>query len=762
VVAPVVAAAIFVAFGGTWFGRTTAGSAIEPQPAARLVSFNPFPMMDAETCTWEVATPEAPPALDTTPVQLLAQTDQPGAGGRRAGSICATLDCASPTAQRKPLRFIQDPYHGYSGVAVDPVRDEVVLLDENRFNILVYDRRANTPAAAPRTEPKRVIGGLQTESEYVSGVHIDPSTGDLYVVNNDTVHNLAIFSRNAQGNVEPDGHLTSPYGNFGIAVNDATQELFLTVQHDSAVMVYRKAARGDERPIRLIQGDRTRMGDPHGIVYDAKSNLIFVSNYGTSRQAVQGTLGANGRKDLPRVPNWPAGNLMPYSYRHEVQLGTGRFGPPSITVYDADAHGNVAPVRVIEGPKAQLNWPTAIALDSERGELYVANSVGDSINVFSATAQGDVAPTRVLKGARTLLKNPSGVFVDTVNDEVWVANFGNHMATVYRRTASGDTAPLRVIRSAPVSEPASLFSNPFGVAYDTRREEIIAPNCVGHPRIGIFARTADKNAAPVRWIEGQNTLLNRTVHSVGYDAIHDEIVVNSNSGQAILTFRGGADGNEAPIRIIHGPKTQLRDPEKITLDPVNNEIYVFNMSIRDSVLVFDRMAQGDVAPKRILKGPDTLLGAGAGAVDPVHNLLVVGGGNGLLIFDRTASGNTKPKAVIRGPSTGLGGGGLMTIYPETGRILTTVMGRGAGGESSQASDEAFMGVWSINDNGDIPPRWTIGGPKGMLRRPHGVVVDAKNKTVIITDKYQNGVLTYSFPEMFEPDRSRQTARADSR
>jgi DNA-binding beta-propeller fold protein YncE len=749
VCAPVVAAAAVFLLSG------------DPHASSpRLVSVSPLPPSLGETCTWDVATLEQP----RTPGVAAFQAPQPAASGRRErpeGGICATLDCASATAKRQPLRFIQDPYAGFSAVAVDPVRNEVVLLDENRFNILVYDRLANTPASAARTDPRRRIGGMRTESEYVSGVYIDPPSGDLYVVNNDTVHDLTVFSRNAQGDVPPDGLLESPYGNFGIAVSEQRQELFLTVQHDSAVMVYRKMARGHERPIRLIQGNRTGMGDPHGIAFDPKTNLIFVTNYGTSRQAVPGTLGAGGSTRTPRIPLWPSGNLMPFSYRHEVVLGTGTFGPPSITVYPADAQGNVAPVRVIQGPNTRLNWPTAVAVDSEHGEIYVANAVGDTINVFAATAQGNAAPIRVLKGAQTLLKNPTGVSVDIANDEVWVANFGNHMATVYRRTAAGDAAPLRVIRSAPLNEPASLFSNPFGVAYDTRREEIIAPNCVGHPRIATFARTADKNAPPMRTIEGQKTLLNRTVHSVGYDAIHDEIVVNSNSGQAILTFRGGANGDEAPIRIVQGPKTQLRDPEKIALDPVNNEIIVFNMSIRDAVLVFERTAQGDVAPKRILKGPDTMLGAGAGAVDPVNNLLVVGGSNGILIFDRTAEGNTKPKAVIRGDKTGLGGGGLMTIYPQTGRILTTVMGRGAGGEASQASDEAFMGVWSIHDNGNIPPRWTIGGPKGMLRRPHGVVVDGKNKTVIITDKYQNGVLTYSFPEMFEPDRPRQTARADS-
>jgi hypothetical protein len=85
------------------------------------------------------------------------------------------------------------------------------------------------------------------------------------------------------------------------------------------------------------------------------------------------------------------------------------------------------------------------------------------------------------------------------------------------------------------------------------------------------------------------------------------------------------------------------------------------------------------------------------------------------------------------------------------------MGPGAGGEAGQASDGAYVGIWNIEDNGDVPPQWTIGGPKGVLRRPHGVTVNAKEKTVIITDKYVNAVLTYSLPEMFEPNRSQQSA-----
>ena len=98
------------------------------------------------------------------------------------------------------------------------------------------------------------------------------------------------------------------------------------------------------------------------------------------------------------------------------------------------------------------------------------------------------------------------------------------------------------------------------------------------------------------------------MHAIAYDEIHDEIVVQSNIGQALLTFRGGANGEEAPIRIIQGPKTLLRDPQTIFIDAVNSEIYAMNMGTDDTLLVFDRTAQGDVAPKRVLKTPGSIAG----------------------------------------------------------------------------------------------------------------------------------------------------------
>ncbi len=239
------------------------------------------------------------------------------------------------------------------------------------------------------------------------------------------------------------------------------------------------------------------------------------------------------------------------------------------------------------------------------------------------------------------------------------------------------------------------------------------------------------------------------MHSIDYDDIHDEIVVPQQFAQAILTFRGSASGDEPPIRVIQGSKTQLKRPDRITVDPVHNEIFVPDGG---AVMVYSREAHGNVAPIRILEGPDTQLGGGAVAVDPVNNLLIVAGsagerggeeGDHLLIFDRTAEGNAKPLRVIRGPNTMLTNTKNVRVYPPGGWILVA-----EDGVEGRATGLSFVGVWSIQDDGDVPPRWTIGGPKGALLKPRGVALDPKNRAVIVSDKKLNAVLTYYLPEIF--------------
>jgi DNA-binding beta-propeller fold protein YncE len=716
-----------VALGGGWLASPG---------EAHLVAFESLANSGAnETCEWETAAPQFPSYAAA------------GAAAAQLPSADARLD----VAKRPPLTFIQDPYPNFSSIAVDATRNEIVMTDENRFRIMVYDRTAVTPASAEATTPKRIINGLNTHTQYASDVYVDPPTGEIYVINNDTVHNTTIYGRKAAGDAPPDREFVSPYGNFGAAVDESRQEMYLTLQHNAAIMVYKKSSGMKDTAVRLIQGDKTRMGDPHGIAFDPKNRLLYVANYGTGHQVKMGTTGSGGR---PRIPNWPAGN-----YGQEIIKGTGRFDPPSIVVLPADSNGDVAPLRVIQGPKTGFNWPTGVAFDSERQELYVANQAGGEILVFRADQQGDVAPIRVLKGPKTLMKNPSDVFIDAANNEMWIASYGNHLALAYTLGASGDAAPVRVIRGAPMNTPGTLIGNPYTIAYDANREQILVPSCVAHPRVAAFARDADKNAMPVRSIEGSNTKLNRTVHSLFYDEIHDEIVVPSDMGQAVMTFRGAANGNEAPIRVITGPKTMLGKTSKLSADPVNNELIAWSGGV---LLFFDRLANGDVAPKRTLGGPNNRFSIANVEVDNLHDLLIVSGGSTISIFNRTASGDTKPIRVITGVTVGAD----MALYPPGGKIALNIPGPGdddrdeteAFTPEGLSSDKAHVAVWSIYDNGNVAPMWTIGGPKGLIRQPRGLVLDVKHKNLIVSDKFLNGVATYHFPELFDTP-AQQTARA---
>jgi len=252
---------------------------------------------------------------------------------------------------------------------------------------------------------------------------------------------------------------------------------------------------------------------------------------------------------------------------------------------------------------------------------------------------------------------------------------------------------------------------------------------VAHPQIAVFARLADGQAAPIRSIEGQTTLLSRTMHGIAYDDVADRIIVPAQFSQAILSFRGDAKGEERPVRVIQGPHTEIRRADRVAVDPIRKEIFVGDGG---QILVYPADANGDVAPIRALRGPDTMLEGGGGppaiAVDPVTRTLIVAT-RGLLIFDSTANGNVKPLRVITGD--GAGAGRLAAAY--NGLIFA-----GSRGNS--------VGVWSVNDSGNAPARFKIG--QGVLKEMRGLAVDAKNKSVIITDKELNAVMTWSVPEVF--------------
>lgn len=429
---------------------------------AHLIAAAPVEMQSGAQCEWEPAAMEMSATEYREQRQILLASAQTGAQAGKAADLYQEAHPGNTVdfSQRKPIRMIKDNYAGFSAVAVDHKNDEVILSDENLFQILVYDRKANTPPQAAMTEPKRILGGDKTEIEFQCGIYVDPKTGDIYGVNNDTVDQLVIFTRGQKGDTPPDRMLHTPHGTFGVAVDETREEMYLTIQHDHSIVVYNKNAVGETNPKRLIQGNKTLLGDPHGIALDTRNRMMFVTNYGSTSTKVK-----SGRGE--QRENWPLEGVVP---------GSGRSMPPSITVYPMDASGDIAPTRIIQGPKTKLNWGTGISIDEQRGEIFVANDFTSEVLVFDINANGDVPPKRVLAGPKTMIKSPTAVYADVTNDELWVTNFGNHTATVYRLNAAGDTAPLRVIRSAPLNSPAPMMGNPHPVAYDTKRDQILVPN----------------------------------------------------------------------------------------------------------------------------------------------------------------------------------------------------------------------------------------------------------------------------------------------
>jgi DNA-binding beta-propeller fold protein YncE len=345
---------------------------------------------------------------------------------------------------RPPVRTLRDTAPIYSSVAVDDKRNEVFLQDNNLWSIRVYGRTDNAKPGTPPTEPRRVIAGNDTDVQFNSCVYIDPINGDVYSVENDIGDVIVTFEHDATGNAKPIRKLSVTHRAYAMAMDEQNQEFFVSVQHPPQVAVYRRGASGNEKPKRLLMGDKTELSDSHGMAIDPRRKLLFVDNWG--------------------------------NIADDAKPGSGRFGPPTITVYRLNADGDEAPLRIIQGPKTGLDWPGAMSIDPDTGDLYVANDMGQDIIVFHSTDAGDVAPSRAIKGPSTGLSYPVGVFVDSKNKEVRATNIVNSTATVYPLMANGDVAPVRVIRGAEDGKKSLRFGKTQALAYDSIREQILVPN----------------------------------------------------------------------------------------------------------------------------------------------------------------------------------------------------------------------------------------------------------------------------------------------
>ncbi len=354
--------------------------------------------------------------------------------------------------------MIADPYPAFNGIAVDAANNVVVMSDPNRKSLLLYDR-AGSKSEGTASVPMRQIIGPETYLGMVAAVIVESQRHEIYTANNDIEDTVVVMSYEAVGNAKPARVFSVPHQAWGLALGGSSNEIAVSVEILNAVVFYRREVKGVEAPLRVIRGPKTGLADPHGIYWDEAHNEVGVANHGNFRGLVKNT----------------GGGCLPASSGSET-AEVGQFQPPSITIYSSNAKNDEKPLRTIQGPRTELDWPMGIAEDPVHNAIVVANNGDNSILIFDRTRSGDVAPVRTIRGDRSGINRPMGLAVDPKNGEIWVSNYGDHSALAFDSAANGNVAPRRVIRSAPAGTATPGFGNPMALAYDCKRQEILVPN----------------------------------------------------------------------------------------------------------------------------------------------------------------------------------------------------------------------------------------------------------------------------------------------
>jgi len=238
----------------------------------------------------------------------------------------------------------------------------------------------------------------------------------------------------------------------GLAYDPVHDEIVVPNALADAILVFRGSASGDEPPIRVIQGPRTKLVTPHSVSLDLEHGEILVASL------------------------------------------TGK----RINVFRWDANGNAPPVRVITGRQTQLGHLVGIAVDPVQNLMAVANS--EDILVFNRADDGNVAPRARIAGPKTGITDEpwqmqfyegkiylaasnhlhvnlySGVTLKenskAVTDDPWL-NPTLGFVGIWNITDNGDVPPRAMIRG-----PFSGLLHPVGLALNPTDGEIYVSDSV--------------------------------------------------------------------------------------------------------------------------------------------------------------------------------------------------------------------------------------------------------------------------------------------
>ena len=132
-----------------------------------------------------------------------------------------------------------------------------------------------------------------------------------------------------------------------------------------------------------------------------------------------------------------------------------------------------------------------MAVDPGHNEVFTASFPNDAIFVYRRDADGDVAPIRIIHGPKTMLDRPIRVDVDPLNNIIAVVN--DHSISFFNRTDNGDVAPKWVLGGQKVTVGGGGGSR--DVRLYAEGKKIIAGGTIRPPGSGGGGRGAGRGGA---------------------------------------------------------------------------------------------------------------------------------------------------------------------------------------------------------------------------------------------------------------------------
>jgi len=417
-------------------------------------------------------------------------------------------------------------------------------------------------------------GSLKTPGEfnYPSGIGVDPSTGDVYVMDN-------LFQRIQR--FDKEGNYITHWkcsGGLGVAVDPSSHSVYVAFPNSHKIKKYDPSG----KLIKEWGGYGTAPGmfnTPREVAVNPINSHVFVIDSGNKR--VQ-EFDNNGNF----IKAWSGDFHRPYG----ISIGTSPADPSTYYVYVAntgscnilkyDSNGNlIKKWGELGSEPGKLRWPRGISVD-QKGYVYVADSDMERVQVFDS--EGNFI--KIIKGPHNLEAgpfHPRAVDVNPVTGDIYVA--ASYAHRIDRFNSQGDYE----FSWGHHEKDGAVFNNPSGIAVNPKTGEVYVADTQNHiikvfskegnfkrqfgfpPEIDRSKMTLDF-PAPIA-IDGEGNLwgINRGIYypddpSWGSDKYIRKFDKNGNfiSGFAHPDFWEGMNGlaidvNTGDIYVVNTPKNKI-------------------------------------------------------------------------------------------------------------------------------------------------------------------------------------------------------------